>query len=135
MVLSTTLIIQIAIPVILVIISWLAKKFPKEKISRFFMPACVNFGRLISKFCIVRFGKSGLDNVGEGIIVTLLDVMSNCLSYIVVGIMEHNSELIDKANIQIDKANTQIDKENIKIDKENVKIDKANVAVDEIKKE
>lgn len=65
---------------------------PKKKINTWVEKPLRNFGRLVSKFLILRLGKKAAEKVEEGIIVTLLDVIGNIALYIKEGLLEDNEK-------------------------------------------
>jgi hypothetical protein len=98
MVLTTTLALQVGLPLLAVGIGIIAKIYPSEKLIAICKPFCTNLGKIISKFLLVRFGNSAFDRVAEGMIVTLLDVTSNCLGFCRDGLLSDNDEQAAKAN-------------------------------------
>jgi hypothetical protein len=103
MVITTTLILQFVIPAIVTfVVGFIAKKIPREKIVKFIMPYCINAGRLTSKYLMVRFSRMGFDNVIDGIIITILDVLSNAIGFYRDGILGQNEEQIDKLDSKIE---------------------------------
>ena len=93
---TNALIIQFAIGILVMVLGILVKKIPKQKIIDKLMPICINIGKVISKFLIIRFGKSGFDNLAEGLIVSFLDIISKCLGFISLGLQSHNEEIKKK---------------------------------------
>lgn len=81
---------------IVVAVAAFLRFMPKAKIVGFLKPKCYAAGVFISKFLILRLGKSAAERVEEGLIVTITMAISESIGGFVDGLLMDNKTKKEK---------------------------------------